>query len=139
MRPAQPPKRSREEITADINRLLSEHPELINPPQGGEIPAKRKRGRPATGYVAAKWAAEAHVSVRMMERAMRIGRHWPELIAEVRSGRMNMRDAERLVILRQRDPALLDLVMAGQMSIQDAGAAMRRRNVILLSDGEGAH
>src|SRR5262245_58797431 len=124
--------RTREQITKEINRLLKEHPELLNPPQGGEMPTKRKRGRPATGYKARKWAAEQGVSVRTMERVVRIVRHWPELLAEVDAKRLHIRDAERLVILALRDPWLADLAMAGQMSIRDAMREMKRRNVILL-------
>lgn len=131
MRPKQSPK-GRDEIAAEINRLVAEHSERINPPQGGEIPAERGRGRPATGYIASKRAAEAGVSVRTMERALRVERHWPELIAEVRAGRMHLRDAERLVVLGLRDPRLAGRVMAGHMSIKDAVHEMKRRNVILL-------
>jgi hypothetical protein len=149
MRPKQSP-RGRDEIAAEINRLVAEHSELskpqhginlegLNPPRAEQIPAKRKRGRPATGYKAAKWAAEQGVSVRTMERVVRIVRHWPELLAEIDARRLNIRDAERLVLIAQRDPALLTLINAGRMNIRDAMAEMRRRNVIRLPQKEGAH
>lgn len=132
------PARSRDEIAAEIKRLLKQHPEVINPPRGGQIPLKRKRGLPATGYKVRKWAAEQGVSSRTMERVVRIARHWPELLSKVDAGELHVRDAERLVILALRDPPLVNHVMSESMSIKEAMQLLRQRNVILLPSGKEA-
>ena len=123
--------RTLDEIAKEIKRLLKQHPELLNPPQGGQI---RKRGRPATGYKVAQWAKEQGVSVRTMERVVRIARRDPTLLGEVDAGRMTIRDAERVILIDKNDPALLGLIAIGRVSIKEAEQMMKDRGVILLPD-----
>jgi hypothetical protein len=110
--------------------MIAEHPEIYTP-HGAENPAKRGRGRPR-GSEIARMAAEFGMSYRNAQRSRRIFRDWPELGDEIKAGRLDLCNAERLVILRRRDPVLLDQVIAGHLSIKDAMSEMKRRNVILL-------